>query len=231
MWKNMVEPDRPLMIMWRMLLAYQITEARLQYYCFSTATMGIRVQLNVTFIRTLPVLRNLNLRSFDRVRVSATLPSSSAFTSTLDSAVVRIPCRLNVMEISQSSKSLVLRASNNFPESQHPQNIALIDVIAKWAGIQMVTWSAIFIVAVMQCHVIVTQEMQFGFTYLNPRWPDELSKPHCTLRKNIGNLSPHFLDKPHPEFCRITDYLSTFFISCNVNYFIFLNHSLTTIWT
>ena len=90
-------------VMWRMCLAYQITEARLKYYCFSTATVGTRVRLNVTFIRTLPVLRNLNLRSFDRVRVSATVPSSSAFTSTLDSAVVRIPCRLNVMEISQSS--------------------------------------------------------------------------------------------------------------------------------
>jgi hypothetical protein len=67
--------------------------------------------------------------------------------------------------------------------------------------------------------------MQFGFTYLNHRWPEERSKPHFTLHTNIGKLGLCYLDKPHPEICDMTDYLRTFFLSCNVNYFIFLNYN------
>jgi hypothetical protein len=65
--------------------------------------MVTRVRLDVRFVCTLPVLPNHKLRSFDRVRVSATVPSSSVFTSTLDNAVVRIPYGLNVIEVSQST--------------------------------------------------------------------------------------------------------------------------------
>jgi hypothetical protein len=102
-------------------------------------------------------------------------------------------CGSNTMEVERNGNfpvvhSLVVRASNNFSESQHPQNIAYVDVIARWAGIQMVT----------QCHLIRTQEMQFGFTCINPGWPDELSKPHCTLRKSIGNFRPTLLGQTPP---------------------------------
>jgi hypothetical protein len=61
--KTFVERDRSQMTIWRMRIAFWITEAThtlriCNTYCFSTATTVARTRLNVTFIRTLPVLHN-----------------------------------------------------------------------------------------------------------------------------------------------------------------------------
>jgi hypothetical protein len=62
--KKTVERDWPQMTVWRMRIACWITNAtitRSQYLifnCFPTATVVTRTRLNITFIRTLPVLFN-----------------------------------------------------------------------------------------------------------------------------------------------------------------------------
>jgi len=59
--KNFVEPGRPQMTVWRMRFACWIpkatsTDSHLILTLFSTATMFALMHLNVTFMRTLPVL-------------------------------------------------------------------------------------------------------------------------------------------------------------------------------
>jgi len=62
MWKNVVVADRPLMKIWRMRIAFFILQVYkhtfriCNTYCFSTATVFARTRLNLTFIRTLPVI-------------------------------------------------------------------------------------------------------------------------------------------------------------------------------
>jgi hypothetical protein len=51
MWKNIVQPDRPQMTIWRMRIACRITKATdtiFNTYCFSTATVVTRTHLNLT---------------------------------------------------------------------------------------------------------------------------------------------------------------------------------------
>jgi len=60
-WKNIVEPGRPRMTVWRMRFTYRIiktTKTRSEYptYCSSTTTMLERTGLTVAFRHTLPVL-------------------------------------------------------------------------------------------------------------------------------------------------------------------------------
>jgi len=63
MWKNIVDPDRTQMTIWRMRIACWIPKATHTHThrlwntnCFSTATVVARTRLNVQFIRTLTVL-------------------------------------------------------------------------------------------------------------------------------------------------------------------------------
>ena len=65
-WKNMVQPDRPQMIIRRMRFACwitKVTDTHSEYvktYCLSTATMVTRTRLYVMFIRILPVFFRWN---------------------------------------------------------------------------------------------------------------------------------------------------------------------------
>jgi NADPH-dependent 7-cyano-7-deazaguanine reductase QueF-like protein len=62
MWENIAEPDKPQINIRRMHIAYWIPntiDTHSEYIvlnCFSTVTVVTRKHLDVTFIRTLPVL-------------------------------------------------------------------------------------------------------------------------------------------------------------------------------
>jgi len=45
---NIVEPDRPLMTIWRMRIACSIQTHTQNTYCFSTAAVVVRTRLSVT---------------------------------------------------------------------------------------------------------------------------------------------------------------------------------------
>jgi hypothetical protein len=56
MWKNIVEQGRPQLTIWRMCIACWITNTHTHTHSISNVTMVARTRLNVTFIRTLPIL-------------------------------------------------------------------------------------------------------------------------------------------------------------------------------
>ena len=68
MWKNVIQPDRPQMAVWRMRIASWITKTTYTLrtcntYCFSTAIMVTRTCLSATFVtHALPVLLQIAAR-------------------------------------------------------------------------------------------------------------------------------------------------------------------------